>query len=155
MNLTHADVEEILKLLDSSPFDELELETDRFKLILRRSGSPTGGWTQETQTRSTAKTAVGTSSVVTPAATTPIDDGTFAVRAPLIGTFYRAPKPGAPAFVEVGAKVSADTMVGIVETMKLMNSVYAGAAGTVVAIDAADGEFVEQHHVLMRVRTAT
>jgi acetyl-CoA carboxylase biotin carboxyl carrier protein len=51
--------------------------------------------------------------------------------------------------------VTADTVVGIVETMKLMNSVMAGTAGIIVAIEAADGEFVEQNHVLMRVQPVT
>jgi acetyl-CoA carboxylase biotin carboxyl carrier protein len=159
MNLTFADVEEILKLLDASPFDELELETDRFKLILRRSASPAGGWTQQTETRSTPKVAVtapGKATAQTTAASAAAhkDDGTVPVRAPLIGTFYRAPKPGAPPFVEVGSEVGTDTVIGIIETMKLMNSVYAGADGTVSAIDTADGDFVEQNHVLMRVKPA-
>jgi acetyl-CoA carboxylase biotin carboxyl carrier protein len=73
------------------------------------------------------------------------------VRTPIIGTFYRSPKPQAPPFVEVGSIVSEDTVVGIVETMKLMNSVYAGAAGCVVDIRAADGELVEAGQVLMRL----
>jgi acetyl-CoA carboxylase biotin carboxyl carrier protein len=158
MNLTHADVEEILRLLDASPFDELELETDRFKLILRRSAAPQGGWTQQTETRSKAKVAAGApskASVATAAPAPDKDDGTLPVRAPLIGTFYRAPKPGAPPFVDTGMQVTADTVVGIVETMKLMNSVMAGTAGIIVAIEAADGEFVEQNHVLMRVQPVT
>jgi acetyl-CoA carboxylase biotin carboxyl carrier protein len=158
MNLTHADVEEILQLLDASPFDELELETDRFKLILRRSAAPEGGWTQQTETRSKAKVVAVAPAKATAIAAAPTldkDDGTLPVRAPLIGTFYRAPKPGAPPFVDTGTKVTADTVVGIVETMKLMNSVMAGTAGIIVAIEAADGEFVEQNHVLMRVQPVT
>ena len=158
MNLTHADVEEILRLLDASPFDELELETDRFKLILRRSAAPEGGWTQQTETRSKAKVVGVAPGKAAAASVTPAldkDDGTLPVRAPLIGTFYRAPKPGAPPFVDAGTKVTADTVVGIVETMKLMNSVMAGTAGVIVAIEAADGEFVEQNHVLMRVQPVT
>jgi acetyl-CoA carboxylase biotin carboxyl carrier protein len=154
MNLTRADVEEILKLLDASPFDELELETERFKLTLRRSASA-GGWTQTSESKASAKAAAITTAAPAAAPVAArVDDGTVPVRAPLIGTFYRAPKPGAPPFVEVGTKVTDDTVVGIVETMKLMNSVYAGASGVVTAIEAADGEFVEQHHVLMRVQPA-
>ena len=53
--------------------------------------------------------------------------------------------------MEVGSIVGEDTVVGIVETMKLMNSVYAGAAGRVVDIRAADGELVEAGHILMRL----
>jgi acetyl-CoA carboxylase biotin carboxyl carrier protein len=156
MNLTHDDVEEIVRLLDASPFDELELETERFKLILRRSASPAGGWTQQSETRANPTVSAPAAPDRTAAAATVAaahdGDGMLPVRAPLIGTFYRAPKPGAPPYVEVGSKVAADTVVGIVETMKLMNSVYAGVVGTVASIAAADGEFVEQHHILMRVR---
>jgi acetyl-CoA carboxylase biotin carboxyl carrier protein len=150
MNLTLADVEEILKILDASPFDELEIETDRFRLVLRRSGSQSGGWSETREAKSAAKPAVVKARPTAPAVA-PIDDGTMPVHAPLIGTFYRAPKPGAPPFVEVGSRVTRETVVGIVETMKLMNSVYAGTAGVVHAIDSADGEFVEQNHVLMRI----
>jgi acetyl-CoA carboxylase biotin carboxyl carrier protein len=74
-----------------------------------------------------------------------------AVRAPLLGTFYRAPRPGAPPFVEVGSPVNADTVIGIIETMKLMNSVCAGVRGTVAEILVADAQFAEQGSPLMRV----
>ena len=76
----------------------------------------------------------------------------MAVRAPLPGTFYRAPRPGAEPFVEVGSRVGADTVVAIVETMKLMNSVHAGADGTVAEICLANGEFAEHGATLMRIR---
>jgi acetyl-CoA carboxylase biotin carboxyl carrier protein len=148
-HLTDEDVREILKLLDGSSFDELHLETDRFKLSLRRSGS---GWTQERQTTARA------TPIVQPPAPSPSgesvkqSDGTIDVVPSIMGTFYRAPKPGAPPFVEVGTQVQANTAVAIVETMKLMNSVYAGASGTVVEICATDGQLVEQGHVLMRIR---
>jgi acetyl-CoA carboxylase biotin carboxyl carrier protein len=75
-----------------------------------------------------------------------------AVRAPLPGTFYRAPRPGAAPFVEVGSRVSADTVIGIVETMKLMNSVAAGVAGTVAEFCLANAEFAAHGATLMRIR---
>jgi acetyl-CoA carboxylase biotin carboxyl carrier protein len=75
-----------------------------------------------------------------------------AVRAPLPGTFYRAPMPGAPPFVDVGSRVEPDTVVGIVETMKLMNSVSAGARGTVEQIPLANAQFAERDAVLMWIR---
>jgi acetyl-CoA carboxylase biotin carboxyl carrier protein len=79
-------------------------------------------------------------------------DGLRTVRAPLLGTFYRAPRPGAPPFVEVGSHVEADTVVGIIETMKLMNSVCAGVRGTVAEILIADAQFAAQDSAVMRVR---
>jgi len=72
----------------------------------------------------------------------------------MLGTFYRAPKPGAPAFVEVGTAVEADTVIGIVEVMKLMNTVRAGVRGTVTALVAVDGALVEYGETLIRVAVA-
>ncbi|MEI9989215.1 MAG: biotin/lipoyl-containing protein [Rhizomicrobium sp.] len=148
MNLTREDVAEIVGLLDKSAFDELRLETDKFKLTLRRSGA--GGWTQENETRATAP--AGPVLAVAKEAAAALAPGTVAIRPPLMGTFYRAPKPGAAPFVEVGSAVEPDTAIGIVETMKLMNSVPAGARGIIESIAAQNGEFVEQDRVLMILR---
>jgi acetyl-CoA carboxylase biotin carboxyl carrier protein len=82
----------------------------------------------------------------------PEPDGLRAVRTPLPGTFYRAPMPGAPPFVEVSTRVEPDTVVGIVETMKLMNSVCAGARGTVAEILLANAQFAERDAALMWIR---
>jgi acetyl-CoA carboxylase biotin carboxyl carrier protein len=82
----------------------------------------------------------------------PEPDGLRAVRTPLPGTFYRAPMPGAPPFVEVGSRVEPDTVVGIVETMKLMNSVCAGVRGTVAEILLANAQFAERDTALMWIR---
>src|SRR4051812_15420213 len=151
MNLTHDDLQEIIRLLDQSSFDELRLETNRFKLTLRRAGA--GGWTQETQTsQSTDTGGPPQTSSGTAAAETVLEPGVLAVRAPLVGTFYRAPKPGALPFVEVGTHVDEETVVAIIETMKLMNSVHAGVRGTITEIRAGNAEFVEHGRVLMTVR---
>lgn len=74
------------------------------------------------------------------------------IRAPMLGTFYRSPKPGAEPFVVPGARLEPDTVVGIIEVMKLMNSVTANLAGEIVEVVAQDGELVEYDQVLFRVR---
>jgi acetyl-CoA carboxylase biotin carboxyl carrier protein len=156
VNLTHDDVQEIVRLLEASPFEELRLETDRFRLILRRGGE--AGWTQETETRQVPRASSEPVSSPHPEvsreaaqiASTATD--TLEIRPAIIGTFYRAPQPGAPPFVEVGSTVREDTVVAIIETMKLMNSIAAGVRGTVVEICVADAEFVDPDRVLMRVR---
>jgi acetyl-CoA carboxylase biotin carboxyl carrier protein len=79
------------------------------------------------------------------------DPTTAVVSAPLLGTFYRAPKPGAAPYVEVGSQVEDDTIVGIIEVMKLMNTVRAGVRGRVVQILGRDGALVEYGEALMRV----
>ena len=81
-------------------------------------------------------------------------EGLVEIKSPLLGVFYRAPKPGEPAFVEVGDRVEADSVIGIIEVMKLMNSARAGVAGEVVEILATNGEMVEHGEALMLVRPA-
>jgi acetyl-CoA carboxylase biotin carboxyl carrier protein len=150
--LTPEDVADIIAILDGSAYDTLEVSTLRFVLKLARggAGTPASGWTQEW------RHAAGAAPLPTAAAEAPADDdaadGLVAVRAPLPGTFYRAPQPGAAPFVEVGAQVAQDTVVGIVETMKMMNSVPAMVRGEVVAILVANGTMVGNDTVLMRVR---
>jgi acetyl-CoA carboxylase biotin carboxyl carrier protein len=168
MDLTSEDVQDILKLLDDLPFGEMRLQTSRFMLVLRRT--PGGGWTQEMEVRSeptvlppapaAAGGAGGAGAEDGPAGglaagggpESGAPDGLVAVRTPLPGTFYRAPRPGAPPFVEVGSRVEPDTVVGIVETMKLMNSVSAGASGTVEQIVLANAQAAERGAVLMTIR---
>jgi acetyl-CoA carboxylase biotin carboxyl carrier protein len=78
--------------------------------------------------------------------------GLVAVRAPLPGTFYRAPRPGAAPFAKVGSRVGADTVIGIVETMKLMNPVHAGVAGVVAEFCVGNAEFAAHGAPLLRIR---
>jgi acetyl-CoA carboxylase biotin carboxyl carrier protein len=166
MDLTNDDVAEILALLDSLPYDELDLQTPRFRLTLRRTP---GGWTEESQTLTepTAVTSAPNGSAASPAATprpaavspapqrpAPAADGLVAVPAPLPGTLYRAPRPGAAPFVEVGDEVLEDTVVAIVETMKLMNSVHAGTRGRVAEICLENAEPVGQGSTLMWIEPA-
>src|SRR6185312_9929900 len=195
-SLTNEDVADILALLDSLPYDELDLEPPRFRLTLRRTPA---GWTQSTQVhaapanpapasaapeplaahgvRGTQPPSIGGRGTQPPAAGggiggwgtqpplagdgagtggaagTEDEDGELVVvRAPLPGTFYRAPRPGAAPFVEVGSHVGADTVIGIVETMKLMNSVSAGVAGVVAEFCVANAELAAQGAVLLRIR---
>jgi len=155
VTISHEDVQDILRLLDTLPFNELTLETSHFTLRLQRAAD--GGWSQEPQVPSRPAAAAPAAAGPVPAGA-PTAGGTHAdagpgqdVRAPLPGTFYRAPQPGAPPYVEVGSQVDADTVVAIIETMKLMNPVYAGATGTVSEICLDDGQFAEQDAVLMRV----
>ena len=82
------------------------------------------------------------------------DGDLVAVRAPLPGTFYRAPRPGAEPFVQVGDEVAADTVVAIIETMKLMNPVHAGTPGRVARICAGNGEFAALGAALLLIEPA-
>jgi len=168
VSLTAADVAEIMRLVEESHFDEVTLEVDGMKISLRRgqgaatagAGAPDGG----TQGTVSAQGMVGATAVpanATAASSSrpggaPVnaaaDPNAKDVTSPLLGTFYRAPKPGAPPFVEVGSRVEADTVVAIIEVMKLMNSVRAGVRGTVTEILPVDGTLVEYGETLLRVK---
>lgn len=84
----------------------------------------------------------------------PADPNAHEVQSPLLGTFYRSPKPGAAPFVDVGSQVEEDTVVAIVEVMKLLNTVRAGVRGTVTEVLASDGALVEYEQPLFRVSKA-
>jgi acetyl-CoA carboxylase biotin carboxyl carrier protein len=144
VSLTAKDVAEITKLLEESDFDELYLELDGMKLTLRRDGAA--------PTTSPPVTHTPPAAAPPAAAFESGDDARqHTVTAPLLGTFYRAPRPGAPPFVEVGSEVEPDTVIGIMEVMKLMNTVRAGVRGRVAQILARDGALVEYGEVLLRV----
>ncbi|WP_218843473.1 MULTISPECIES: biotin/lipoyl-containing protein [unclassified Sphingomonas] len=146
--LTAEDVAEIAEILAHSGYREMDLATRRFRLrVSRPQGSEAGaeeGMTQEWQWAGNAPAA--SNETAAEAAADP-----DVVASPLPGTFYHAPQPGAPPFVAVGDAVTPDTVVGIVETMKLMNPVHAGRAGTVAAVLAANGALVAKGAPLLRL----
>lgn len=155
MSLTAADVAEIMRLLEQSSFDELTLEMEGIKLSLRRGAAaerPDGAGAPSSTAASSATLAPAPQSAPARQTDRPADPNIQDVVAPLLGTFYRAPKPGAPPFVEVGATVEEDTVVAIIEVMKLMNTVRAGVRGKVVEILPVDGALVEYGEPLLRVR---
>ena len=148
MSLTRKDIDEIMGLLENSRFDRLYLEMDGLKLELARSGT---GPRREAAPPAPPPPPVATAAPPPP----PLQaarEGLVEVKSPLLGVFYRAPKPGEAAFVEIGDRVAADSVIGIIEVMKLMNSARAGVAGEVVEILAGNGEMVEHGEVLMLVR---
>jgi acetyl-CoA carboxylase biotin carboxyl carrier protein len=168
VDLTNEDVTDILALLDSLPYDSLDLETSQFRLTLRRGAD---GWTEESQVLAEPTVLVTVPDAVSaPAGSLAPDgpatdgraadggdgaaDGLAAVKTPLPGTFYRAPRPGADPFVQVGDAVTPGTVVAIVETMKLMNPVHAGTAGRVARISLENGEFAPLGTTLMLIEPA-
>ena len=149
MTLTAKDVAEIMRLLEQSSFDSLSLEIDGVKLNLQRGSAAPA---RQAAAPAEAPQAAVESQPASRKAKPPSEPGLAEVASPLLGIFYRAPKPGEPPFVEVGSKVSEEMVIGIVEVMKLMNSVHAGVKGEVVEILAANAALVEYGEVLLRVR---
>ncbi len=143
--LTPEDVAEIAAILDGTPYDKLDVKTSRFRLRVARQGERfTQEWSYADESdspRVATDVGVGVGEEV---------NGRY-VRAPLPGTFYRAPAPGAPPFIEVGAAVSPDTVVGIIETMKLMNPVHAGVSGVIEAILVENATMIAKGAALVRL----
>ena len=161
MTLTAADVAEIMRLVEQSTFDELNLEIDGVKLTLRRAGGACGFarsvTTQPGPLDAAAAVAahsdLGIAQPAAPvAASGPVDANLEEITSPMLGTFYRAPKPGSAPFVEIGSAVDKDSVIAIIEVMKLMNTVRAGVKGVITEILPADESLVEFGEVLMRAR---
>ncbi|MDA8108222.1 MAG: acetyl-CoA carboxylase biotin carboxyl carrier protein [Betaproteobacteria bacterium] len=161
MALTEDDVARILKLVDEWQFDELRVEFADLKIHLRRSS---GGWSVPAEPRIADISAVPAPAdpaqapefgpVLAARSEVRVPEGCAAVRAPMLGTFYRAASPGAPPFVEIGDQVGPEDPVCLVEVMKLFNSVKAGTKGTVLDVLAADGELVEYGQPLVLIDPA-
>lgn len=159
MNLTHADIQAILRIIDDSPYDELRLDNAEFSLYLKRTEQ---GWSEERRTLKSASplgdanvsaATTDSAAVVQQSAEPPATEaGLVDIRAPIVGTFYRAPQPGAAPFVDVGSEVDNDTVIGIIEVMKLMSSIPALATGTIRELLVKDAQFVEKGQLLMRVK---
>ena len=143
-DLSYDDVRKILAMLDNSTLDEVHLEIGDFKLDVRRRGAPATS-PQSDVAPVTARDKVAQSSAAQSGANPApqLAEGQFALVAPMLGTFYRAPAPGAPPFVEIGSTVAANDTLCIIEVMKLMNTIKAERAGRVVAILAENATMVE------------
>jgi acetyl-CoA carboxylase biotin carboxyl carrier protein len=161
MGLTDDDVREILRIIDESELDELRIETPDFRLHVRRGGAPMPELApveppparEAPPVREPAAPA-GDEAPAPAASTDGSANGVATIEAPMLGTFYRASAPGEEPFVDVGSQVDPDTVVCLIEVMKMMNSVKAGVSGTVVEVCARNAELVEYGEPLFRVDPA-
>jgi len=162
-NPTPADIENLIELFNRSDWDEMHLKTDELEIFLSNDPQARRPTAQAVAAPVAAPVALITGTSAAPAvaaagsahaAEVSIPAGMVAVRAPNLGTFYRAPKPGAPAYVEVGQAIDADTEVCLIEVMKLFTPVKSGVKGTVRQIVVNDGTMVEYEQVLVIIEPA-
>ena len=168
MELSEDDVLHILKLIDESKFDYFQLEVGELKITvskgepipLNSAPQPAVAAPAPAAPPVSAKPAAPAAAAPAPAAQAQpatvearaAAEGLVPVTAPLLGTFYVAPEPGAPPFTQVGANVTEDTTVGLIEVMKVFSSVRAGVKGTIVEVVAQNGQFVEYGQTLFLIK---
>lgn len=150
MGLSYDEIAEILKIIDSSSCDEVIIETGDIKLVVRRNGASGATPIEFTERSAIHPVAVAPHTGVAQAMGLRIEAaaGQVAVTSPMVGTFYRAPSPDAPPFVEVGSVVEAGQPVCLIEVMKLFTTINAEISGRIVEIGAENGELVEYGRTL-------
>ncbi|MCB4407959.1 acetyl-CoA carboxylase biotin carboxyl carrier protein [Synechococcus sp. MU1642] len=155
MQLDHEQLHRLLEALGESDIQEFRLEGDDFRLEIRRN-MPAQAVMAPVMPAPVAAPApvVPAEPASAPPASTATRSDLLEVTAPMVGTFYRAPAPGEPSFVEVGSRINVGQTVCILEAMKLMNELESEVGGEVVEILVDNGTPVEFGQVLMRVKPA-
>ena len=137
-------IKDLLDLMNENNLTEIEIEEDGLKIRLQKGRPPseavviTGGGDRHTETAEVQEEAAGTDTV----------------NAPMVGTFYASPSPEAPRYIDVGNTVTTDTIVCIIEAMKVMNEIKAGVAGEVLEVLADSGSPIEYGTPLFRIKPA-
>lgn len=152
------DIKVIVDLMKKNAVSEFEMEEGDFKIKLKRESSkPRKGETVVVQEAApvilpaAAVPVAAAPAPAAPAATPPPAPEGPEVKSPMIGTFYRRPSPDADSFVEVGSVVEPDTVVCIIEAMKVMNEIKAEVKGTIAEVLLEDGKPVEYGQALFRI----
>lgn len=161
-----SEIKELIKLVDQTSLQELEIESEGSRLLIRKQNrtesvvvapSPAAHAFAPVYAHPAASApAAVPSAAPAPSAEKPQAEPAANLQqivSPMVGTFYRAPSPGAPAFASVGDKVTEKTVVCIVEAMKLMNEIEAECRGEIVEVLAENGQLVEYGQPLFLVRT--
>ena len=152
------DIKEIRSLIDlmkKNGVAVFKMEKEGFKITLKTSGAPGSPQYISTQPlvqwSEPAAQPLSITEAAPAAAAAPAATG-IEVKSPMVGTFYGSPSPESPAFISVGQEITPDTVVCIIEAMKVMNEVKAEVSGTVVEICAENGKPVQFGQALFRLK---
>ena len=147
------DIKAIIDLMKKNSVSEFELEKEDFKIKLKRGGNPGTIVTVEEPAGiaySTAPLPVSAAAATTPAPKAASNE--VEITSPMIGTFYRSPSPESGSYVEIGAEVEPDTVVCIIEAMKVMNEIKAEAKGVITEVLVDNAKPVEFGQTLFKLR---
>ena len=147
---------ELIELMEKHGLSEINLKRGEERWQLRRGGGETIQMVPAPVQAPVAAPVATPAAAPAPAASAPVaaseDEGLIDITSPTVGTFYSSPSPDDPAFVTVGAKVEPDTVVCLVEAMKVFNQIPAEVSGTIAKILVKDGEAVEFGQALFKVK---
>jgi acetyl-CoA carboxylase biotin carboxyl carrier protein len=147
------DIKAIIDLMKKNSVSEFELERQDFKIRLKRGGNgvnPPVQFEEQAMVYAPTNPALAAPPPPTPTAVS----NELEIKSPMIGTFYRAPSPESGSYVEVGAEVNPDTVVCIIEAMKVMNEIKAEVKGVVTQVLVENAKPVEFGQPLFKVRPA-
>jgi len=146
-------IRQIIALVEKAEISELELEEEELRVVVKKYAAPMAVSTAPLQAIAPAPSLPAPSETKpgTEPETNPLEDVNV-ITSPMVGTFYRASSPDAEPFVEMGSEVREDTVVCILEAMKVMNELKAGFRGKVVAILVENGQPVEYNQPLFHIR---
>jgi len=159
MALSYKDVADIVKIIDASNCDEFIVELGDTKIVLRRGTNGTESTTAPLAPRPMQQPLARSQPNPAPSAAVPsnqeargsADSSTSVMRSPMVGTFYRAPSPKDPPFVDIGSVVKVGDPLCVIEVMKLFTTIEADRAGRVSAVYVSNAELVEFNQPLFRI----
>ncbi len=141
-------VKDVIDLMKEHDLVEIELVDGDSKIHLKRPGAQ-GAMVQASPVPQPTPVLSGPPAEAPASAS---QAGLMEIKSPIVGTFYQAPSPDAEPYVTIGSRVESDTVVCIIEAMKVMNEIKAETGGTIVEVCCKDGQAVEYGQVLFRVR---
>lgn len=143
-------IKAIIELMKENDLSEFSMESNGLKIRIKRG--PEGVVVAAPVAAAPAPTpAPAPAPVVAPAAPAAVDNGKY-ITSPMVGTFYRSPSPDSPSYVEIGAEVDEETVVCIIEAMKVMNEIKAECKGVITSVVAENAKPVEFGQKLFAVR---
>jgi acetyl-CoA carboxylase biotin carboxyl carrier protein len=149
------DIKAIIDLMKKNSVSEFELEKQDFKIRLKRGingGNPGSGTEEATGISYVQPATLAVQPPVLAAAIQPVVSAELEIKSPMIGTFYRAPSPESASYVEVGTEVNPETVVCIIEAMKVMNEIKAEAKGVITQVMIENAKPVEFGQPLFKLR---
>ena len=146
------DIKAIIDLMKKNSISEFELERQEFKIKLKRGGNAVAYPDEPQITYAPVPMPANPAATMAQPALPQSSSGDLEIKSPMIGTFYRAPSPEAGNYVEVGSEVNPDTVVCIIEAMKVMNEIKAEVKGVITQVVVENAKPVEFGQPLFKIR---